>query len=156
MTGKYAQGTEVPIGRSRDEIERTLERFGATSQLWGRDDQVGRVTVAFKREGRAYKFTVDSPRIEDFQRTPTGRDRAQSYAAQARDAEARRRFRSLANYLKAVLDAIDTGIIIAEEALLPYLLLPSGETVFQQSERQLQGGMNVDLARSLQEGQQVR
>ncbi|MDP2952267.1 MAG: hypothetical protein Q8O76_02985 [Chloroflexota bacterium] len=42
---KYAEGTEVPIGRSRDEIERTLARFGASAQAWMRDDEKGVVTA---------------------------------------------------------------------------------------------------------------
>ncbi|MDP3062929.1 MAG: hypothetical protein Q8O40_06940, partial [Chloroflexota bacterium] len=70
-------------------------------------------------------------------------------AAAARDAEVRRRFRSLANYVKAVLDATESGIIRAEEALLPYLLLPEGDTVYQRASRQLERGVEVSLARAL-------
>ncbi|MDP2950662.1 MAG: hypothetical protein Q8P22_14155, partial [Chloroflexota bacterium] len=65
------------------------------------------------------------------------------------DAEVRRRFRSLANYVKAVLDASESGIIRAEEALLPYLLLPEGDTVYQRASRQLERGVAVSLAQAL-------
>ncbi|MDP2949917.1 MAG: hypothetical protein Q8P22_10315 [Chloroflexota bacterium] len=147
---KYAEGTEVPIGRSRDEIERTLARFGASAQAWMRDDEKGVVTVAFKRGGHAYRFIVPSPPLSAFKETPTGRwTRTEPQAAAARDAEVRRRFRSLANYVKAVLDATESGIIKAEEALLPYLLLPEGDTVYQRASRQLERGVDVSLARAL-------
>ncbi|MDP3062976.1 MAG: hypothetical protein Q8O40_07180 [Chloroflexota bacterium] len=147
---KYAEGTEVPIGRSRDEIERTLARFGATAQAWIRDDEKGLVAVAFKRGGPAYRFTVPLPPLSAFMETPTGRwTRTEAQAAAARDAEVRRRFRSLANYVKAVLDATESGIIRVDEALLPYLLLPEGDTVYQRASRQLERGVDVSLARAL-------
>lgn len=147
---KYAEGTEVPIGRTRDEIERTLSRFGSTAQAWLRDDLKGVVTVAFKRAGHTYRFTVPSPPLSAFMKTPSGRwTRTEPQAAAARDAEVRRRFRSLANYVKAVLDATESGIIKADEALLPYLLLPEGDTVYQRASRQLERGVDVSLARAL-------
>jgi len=35
----YAEDTRVPIERSRSEIERTLERYGATAFSYGWDEQ---------------------------------------------------------------------------------------------------------------------
>jgi len=147
---RYAEGTEVPIGRSRDEIERTLTRFGATAQAWMRDDDRGIVTVAFKRGGQAYRFTVATPPLTDFELTPSHKwSRTPEQAKVAQDAEVRRRFRSLANYVKAVLDAVETGIIRADEALLPYMMLSEGETVYQRAARQIAAGHEVDLAKAL-------
>ena len=150
---RYAQGTEVPIGRSRDEIERTLERFDATGQIWARDDERQVVTVAFKRGRHGYKFTVALPPLADFMSTPSGKwERTQPQAQKARDGEIRRLFRSLANYIKAMLDATDSGIIDAEEALLPFLMLPTGETVYQRAQVQLANSDEVDLSRALKSG----
>lgn len=150
---KYAEGTEVSIGRSRDEIENTLERFGASGQLWLRDNEREVVTIGFKCEERTYKFTIRLPPLGDFRTTPSGRwERTDIQAKNAQDAETRRRFRSLANYIKAILDAIDTGIIEAEEALMPYLVLHSGETVYERVQLQLKDGFSVDLSRVLPEG----
>lgn len=146
---KYAEGTQVPVSRSREEIERTLERFGATAQMWMRDDEVGAVTVAFKRDGKMYKFSLRLPPLSAFKETPSHKwIRTAAAAKAAQDTETRRCFRSLANYLKAMLDAIDTGIIVAEEALLPYLMLPGGHTVYEQAQRQLRdiGDVNFALA----------
>ena len=150
MNRKYAEGTEVPIGRSRDEIERTLERFGATGQIWARDDEIGQVIIAFKRKARGYKFIIKLPPLSDFRFTPKMTyERTPKQMADMRDAETRRRFRSLANYIKALMDAIDTGIIKAEEALLPYQMLPSGETVYQRVQEQIDRGLEVNLAHAL-------
>ena len=66
MGRAYAQGTEVSVGRSRDEIERTLTRFGADGQLWARDDAKGIVVIGFRRQGRTYRFSVRLPKLDDF------------------------------------------------------------------------------------------
>lgn len=133
MTSKYAEGTTVSVGRSRDELERTLERFGANGQSWMRDDEKGITTMAFRRRGKTYMFTIAVPPLADFVKTPSKRySRSQEDAKVHQDAELRRRFRSLANYIKALLDATDTGIIKAEEALLPYLVLPGGKTFYEE------------------------
>ena len=147
---KYAEGTEVPISRSRDELERTLERFGATAQAWLRDDEKETVVLAFKRAGKGYKLVVRLVDAAACALTPKGNERTASAAQDAADQENRRRFRSLANYVKAVMDAADTGIISAEDALLPYLMLPSGETVAQAIQEQMKLAPGaVDLSRSL-------
>ncbi len=135
----YARGTNVSINRSRDELERTLERFGATGMLWLRDDEARRMIVGFKRDRRAYRFTIVMLTWEDCEKTPTGILRTRAVAVKTADQETRRRFRSLANFVKAVMDAEDSGIINAEEALLPYLVLSSGQTLADEVELQLSG-----------------
>jgi len=129
--------------RSRDEIERTLQRFGATKQLWARDDELGRITVAFERQGRAYRIAFLLPPLSEFSTyVRQGRSyptpRVASAATAAQQQEHRRLFRSLANYIKAMLAAVDDGIISAEEALLPYMMLKSGRTVSEEIE------LNID------------
>ena len=155
MVRKYAEGTEVPISRSRDELERTLTRFGATTQGWLRDDEEKVVRLAFKRNGRGYRFTVKLQDAEGCRLTPTKQRRSDSVAMDLAEAENRRRFRSLANYVKAVMDATDTGIISAEEALLPYMMLPSGETVAEAVIPQLaSGNYLVNLSKALVSGRE--
>lgn len=148
---RYAENTTVPISRSRDELERTLERFGATAQMWMRDDEARAVVLAFKRNGAGYKFRIALTSPDNEQRTPTGQLRATSTARAVADQENRRRFRSLANYVKALMDAADTGIISAEEALLPFQMLPSGETVYEVT-RRIPELDNINLAKALGAG----
>jgi len=50
MSGRYAQGTDVPAERSRAEIERTLSRYGAEGFLYGWDRE--RHVMAFRLGGR--------------------------------------------------------------------------------------------------------
>lgn len=153
---KYAEGTEVPISRSREELERVLERFGATAQAWLRDDELHQIKLAFKRQGKSYRFTVKLVGRKDCRDTPTGRwERTDKQAQDAADQENRRRFRSLTNYVKALMDAADTGIISSEEALLPFLLLPSGSTVAEAIAPQIESALRsgrVNIAGALKEG----
>jgi len=129
---QYAAGTKVSTARSQEEIDATLRRFKAGKTIWMRDDEAGLAVVAFQRGLLTYKFALPFPKPGDpsIRWTPSRR-LLRSAAEQQRflDQEVRRRFRSLANYLKAVLDAVDSGIISAEEALLPYAMLPGGITV---------------------------
>ena len=150
----YAEKTTVSVEKSRMEIERTMERFGATGIAFMRDDERRLVVIGFKKDGRQYRFNLPLPDPERFwypnpnkpafgqrKRTAIQRDSAV-------DQETRRLFRSLGNYIKAVLDAIESGITTADEALLPHLILPSGSTVAETARYQLadMGDVNFSLA----------
>ncbi|MDP2661274.1 MAG: hypothetical protein Q8R28_11160 [Dehalococcoidia bacterium] len=150
MNTKYAQGTRVSTARSQEEIGSILKRFGADKTIWMRDDKAGEVVLAFQRGKLTYKFILPFPAIDDVpapinrsHRSFEDRERA------ALDQELQRRFRSLANYVKAILDAVDSGIITAEEALLPYAVLPGGETVAQHLQPQLTTMLNTGKVPSI-------
>jgi len=136
---RYAEHTVGSPGRSQEEIDHTLQRFGAGKRLWARDDEAGRVTVAFERKGRAYRISFTLPQLGSF-KTYTRKgayntsSRSDSAAKTAQQQEHRRLFRSLANYVKATLAAVDDGLISAEEALMPYMILRSGRTVSEEVE----------------------
>lgn len=147
-TTPYAKNTTVPVGRSRDEIEHTLERFGASQYAWMRDSERNFVTVAFQREGIAYRLTVGMPEIADFRLTPKRQVRSQSGMESEHAKETRRRFRALGLYLKAILEASETGIIDARTALVGHMLLPSGETVAEYAD--------IEIGRALAAGQAPR
>ncbi len=134
----YAAGTTVDTSRSKAEIERTLERFGATGFMFGRDDDAQVFIVAFRREGRAYRFVLPVPDRETFRYNKArysyqrrGSERAESTIDKMTEQETKRRFRSLANFVKASLDATDTGIIDFDTVMMPHLVLPDGRTMAQ-------------------------
>lgn len=128
---KYAEGTTVSVRKSREEIAHILERFGATNRQWTLNDDGDALTISFDYHGHNYRFTVRRPTPIEFLFTPKGQQRAEDQIKRERDAETKRRFRSLANFIKALIDATNTGIVQAEEALMPFKVLPSGETAYQ-------------------------
>lgn len=114
MTGKYAAGTAVPVSRSREEVYRLLERYGAKEHLVGGDDS--RITVGFRLKGRLVQ--VDRP-------LPPRR----SFPSQAGyDREIRRQWRVLILVIKGRMELIEDGAETVEQAFAAYLMLPDGST----------------------------
>lgn len=154
----YAAGTKVDTTRSRVEIERTLERFGATGFMFGRDDDEQVFIVGFRREGRGYRFVLPMVDPETFRYNKPrssymvrGSERAQGTIDRMQADETKRRWRSLSNFVKATLDATDTGIIDFDTAMMPHLVLPDGRTMSQAIGPQIDAALegrnpNISLA----------
>jgi hypothetical protein len=146
MSGKYAQKTSVNKDASLAEIERTLTRYGATGFLYGwsgTDAMVG-----FVLRNRQFRLIIPMPdrNSREFLRTPKqGRLRSKTAAQEAYDQAVRQRWRALALYVKAALEAVEAGILSFEDAFLAYTALPGGPTVGQ--------WMQPQLERTLEQGQ---
>lgn len=126
---RYAEKTEVSSDRSRAEIERTLQRYGAQGFLYGWDRN--QAVIGFKIRGRQYRVLVPLPDRNDpqFTHTPArGRARSQSALEAAWEQAVRQRWRAMARWIKATLEAAESGIVALETALQPYTVLPSGQT----------------------------
>src|SRR5689334_2029476 len=107
---KYAQGTQVGSDRSRSEIERTLQRYGATSFAYGWHQTSA--IIAFEAKGRRIRFELPLPdrASKAFMRTPTGKPRSSQAAADAYEQAVRQKWRALALAIKAKLEAVESGI----------------------------------------------
>jgi len=110
---RYAEYTRVPVSQTRNEIERTLERYGADQFLYGHES--GRAVVGFRMNKRQVKIILALPKGDS--------DKDQK--------EVRRLWRSLAMIIKAKLEAVASGVSIFDDEFMPYIVLPSGETVGQ-------------------------
>jgi hypothetical protein len=131
MTGKYAEGTTVPVSQTRTEIERTLERFGATAFAYGWSSDHGAAVVSFDAQDRRVRFTLPMPDRSARELTHTGQGyrRSEPSMRAAYDAELKRRWRALGLVVKAKLEAVATGIVTFEQEFLAHIVLPSGQTV---------------------------
>lgn len=137
----YASKTQVPVERSRAEIERTLTRYGAEQFIYGWD-RVGAV-IAFvvtteAGQKRQVRFTLPLPDRTDREFTHYKRgDYGYEYERAAGEAEkrweqaCRQRWRALNLVVKAKLEAVESGIATFEDEFLAYTMLPGGETVGQ-------------------------
>lgn len=139
MADKYAARTDVPEGQSRNEIERTLTRFGATAFAYGWSADHAKAQVAFELTGRRIRFEIPLPdrSAREFTHDGRGRRRTEAGMRSAYDQEARRLWRSLLLVIKAKLEAVATGIVSAEEEFLAHVVLPDGSTVGQWIEPQI-------------------
>lgn len=108
---RYAEHTRVPVGQTRNEIERTLQRYGADQFLYG--IETGRAVVGFRMKGRQVKISIALPKGDS--------DRDQK--------EARRLWRSLAMIIKAKLESVASGVSIFDDEFMAFIVLPDGQTV---------------------------
>jgi hypothetical protein len=104
--GTYAAKTDVPVDRSRSELERVLTRWGASQFAYGQDQE--RWVVGFAFGSRAVRIVMIIPS------TPQ---------------EQRQRWRALVLVVKAKLEAISLGLVDFETEFLGHLVLPTGETM---------------------------
>lgn len=124
---KYAATTTVAPERSRAEIERILSRYGASAFSYGWDGD--RAAIAFRAAGRAIRFEIAVPRMDEFLFTKAKARRAPGQQKIARDQAERQRWRALVLIINAKLEAIDSGVTTFESEFLAHVVLPNGSTV---------------------------
>lgn len=126
----YAANTSVSVENSRAEIERTLRRYKAESFAYATEGS--RAMVGFKIGGRAIRFWLEMPDPEHKDFTQHSRGRREPAAAERLWEQAcRQKWRALALVIKAKLEAVSAGITTIEDEFLAHTILPSGETVGQ-------------------------
>ena len=127
----YAENTSVSTDKSRAEIERTLQRYGADQFMYGWDQE--KAVVGFRMSGTQLRFLLPMPDRNDkrFQETQTGRARAKDAAFKEWEQSCRQRWRALALVIKAKLEAVEAGIAIFEDEFMANIVLPNGGTVSQ-------------------------
>lgn len=136
MPGRYAETTSVSPESSRAEIERTLTKYGATQFMygWGTQNGLDVAIVGFQAHDRQVRFHLVMPDKDDrqFRLTETGRVRTDKKAIDAAYQQAvRQRWRALALTIKALLEAVEVGLISFEEAFMAHIMLPDGSSVAQ-------------------------
>lgn len=130
---KYAANTDVSSDRSRSEIERTLQRYGATAFMYGWNGNVA--LIQFEMGNRRIKFQLKMPdrTSDEFTLTETGKQRADTQIEKAYEQATRQRWRALALVIKAKLEAVESGISEFEEEFLAHIVLPNGQTIGEYS-----------------------
>lgn len=139
---RYAEGTQVSSDASRQEIERTLSRYGATSFAYGWQSE--RAMVGFEIDGRQVRFHLPLPDRQDrrFTHTPSrGARRSESAAAQEYEKAVRQRWRALALVVKAKLEAVESGFTSFDEEFLAHLVLPGGRSVYEHVAEQVEASL---------------
>lgn len=125
---RYASNTSVSASTSKAEIERIVERYGASQFMSGWD--ANKAIIAFAMEGRQVRFILPMPdrtekRFTHHSRGPRTPEAAMKEWEQA----CRQRWRALALVIKAKLEAIESNISTFENEFLANIILPNGRTV---------------------------
>lgn len=130
---KYAEGTEVPVERSKAEIDAILQRYGATARGILVDEAAGRALIVFGLHERHIRLEVALPRPDEkrFTHLEPWRERTPAAAQAAYDKELRRIWRVQILYLKAKLEQTADDADAFRREFLPHTLLPTGQTVWE-------------------------
>lgn len=127
----YAAKTAVPVERSRAEIERVLERYGADAFMYGWNDKGA--AIQFRAHGKHVRFELPLPARDDKRFTHYRRGayhyaRTEDAARKEWEQACRQRWRALTLVVKAKLEAVDAGITVFEDEFLAHIVLPDGQT----------------------------
>jgi hypothetical protein len=126
-TTRYAARTEVDPKRTREEIERLLERYGATTFSYTARPMDNYAAIEFELRGHAYRLYVRYPATTDRSVTHDGAGRRRpniQAVEKARDQIVRQRWRALKLYINATLEAVTSGVTTMDEALFAHLVIP--------------------------------
>lgn len=146
---KFAEGTTVPVAKSREEIQRVLQNWGAAQVTWGDDYERGAVLLRFVWLQKATAHRFQARFIVRLQPVLALRKLAgeTSWARpnevrlqKLMEARGKQEHRVLLLWLKAAFNAIELGLITAEELFLPFMESADGRTV---SEMALPGIANL-------------
>lgn len=147
---RYAADTNVPPERSLNEIRQTLKRYaqlhGNEQFVFGMIDKGSSVELGFQINHRRYRMVLPLPPEDsrEFHVTPSGRQRTSASAAQEEWEQAvRQHWRALALWVKATLEAVEAGITTLEVAMQPHTILPSGQTVGEWMETQVEASYST-------------
>lgn len=128
---RFAENTDVPVEKSRAEIERLIVRYGATSTAFMNGP--GRAMIAFEASGRRILFELPLPDQADkrFERDGRNSVRGPEKRYAAWEQACRQKWRALALVIKAKLEAVASGITTFEDEFLAHIVMPDGQTVGQ-------------------------
>lgn len=135
---RYAENTTVASETSRNEIERTLQRYGADQFMYGWDQ--ASAVIMFNAHARRVKFVLPMPdrKNREFTHTPArGTARSPEEAGKAWEQACRQRWRALALVIKAKLEAVEAEITEFEDEFLAHVVLPDGTTFGQWARPQI-------------------
>lgn len=134
MSSTYASETEVPIERSKAQIEGLLIKYGAEGYHTGwqaaTTDDPGWDAIEFLWKGKQIRFRLPRPTASDRAFVDKyGMRLGGTKLQKAMDQKNRQRWRVLYLVVKAKLEAVEAGIAIFEEEFLSFIVTASGKTV---------------------------
>ena len=120
---KYAKRSDVPVKRSRAELEALVEKYGATSYVSGWNDK-REAFVMFELAGRTLRFTMRP--LEEIVKDAGAETQKQKEQVE------RTAWRGLVLLVKAKLEAVESGLRVFEQEFLSDIVTDGGRTVYEQ------------------------
>ena len=130
---RYAENTEVPIERTRGEIEKLLDRHKCSKFSTGVDRESHRAVVQFHAHNRIIRFEIKLPDRNDkqYRLDRKGWTMTEARIDKAVAQAERQRWRALLLVIKAKLESVENDIATFDEEFMAHILLPNQKTVGQ-------------------------
>ena len=133
----FAEGTVVPVEKTRAEIEKLITKYGATE--FGSGWQGNKASIQFVAKGRRVRFALNLPDAEWAKDVLMAKKHGRRYwdrryipdsAIEPLVAsELRRRWRCLLLAIKAKLEIVESGIATFDEEFLAHIVVDNA-TIF--------------------------
>ena len=126
---KYAEGTKVPVEKTKGEIEQLVTKYGARGYINGWADN--RAMIGFEMNSLRVQFTLPLPSITDraVSHTVGGAKRPLGQAQVVLAQHHRERWRAFLLVIKAKLEAVESGIRTFEQEFLNDIVTGNGMTI---------------------------
>jgi hypothetical protein len=129
----FAEGTSVPVSRTRGEIEALVEKYGARNFVSGWTDTTAGISFAI--HGRLVRFELHMPTMEVAKRKVFRRytwiEATEAQCQKWMDAEKRRLWRCLLLAIKAKLEVVESGIATFEQEFLGHIVTAENMTIYE-------------------------
>lgn len=138
----FAEGTSVPVTRTKAEIEALVSKYGATrfASGWDKDNKAA---ISFALHGRLVRFVLQLVDDEAAKKKAPKRSNwsppAEGVWRKWKDAENRRLWRCLLLAIKAKLEVVASGISAFDEEFLAHIVTAENVTVYEAMKLQPNG-----------------
>jgi hypothetical protein len=144
---RYASETEVPVQRSKQQIEMLLSARKVEGYHTGWDN--ARDIIEFVWKGKQIRFVLPRVQQKDHRLSPSGFWRSERQIGQAMEQADRQRWRALYLVVRAKIEAVEAGLAIFEEEFLSFIVIPGqNKTIGEILVPRLQEG-HFDISRAL-------
>ncbi len=132
----FAEGTAVPVEKTRGEIEGLVRKYGATQFSSGWNGTEAAILFVCKSVRVRFSVPMPDPANEAIRKKarrggPDYRAPTDANLAWAVAAEERRIWRCVLLAIKAKLEIVQSGIGTFEEEFLSHIVTDNGKTVFE-------------------------
>jgi hypothetical protein len=140
---RFGESTEVPVERTRAELDALLSKHGATQRATYEDEELGVAAIQFRMAGRMVRLEVKTAPASSFEpkswqamngcseKSPGFKAKRQEWRVKQAAQAARAAWRRLLLICKAKLEIIADGGSTLEREFLADVMLPDGKTVHQ-------------------------
>lgn len=135
--GKYATNTNVPVEKSRLEIERVLGKYNADRFAYATEGNKALIRFGFNGRMMQYILILPDKNEKEFIYHSRGRRTPEAALAQW-ELACRQKWRALLIGIKGKLEMVESGITSIEEEFAPQTVMPNGQTLFEWVQPQIE------------------